>query len=433
LSQDMVRNLLKVTLAGAVVGFLGYCIYFDRKRRGDPEFRAKLAKRRRARALAAQKASMPVLPSMNDPRAIHKFFLEQIQQGENALSTGCIDEAVQHFAYAVVVCGQPTQLLQVLQQSLSPGVFSKLVASLPEVRKVVTSTINPFEMFPGSGEFARSDQTPFEVEPLNRAHTLLVRSLWQQLKAAFPEGFESLSYVDVGLRCRLSREDILLIKRFVENKPEFPIPSTDSVNEIFSRFIEPVPEETEPFSFEIRYEYALIFVPFLIYIVCRKVGAIITTTMAIIVFAAYELYVQAIAKRHALLSRLPSVPDHCLPYSKQSFMSRFFFWKSSRSSEDECIEYFKLIMTSPFAELRPDRIILSVLGDFARTVASTAGASVGEFYYKLNSWAPFFIAFPLTVVSMWLLVRLVTSQRKPKPSKSRKLNKNRSVLPLKQE
>lgn len=93
---------------------------------------------RRARALAAQKASMPVLPSMNDPRAIHKFFLEQIQQGENALSTGCIDEAVQHFAYAVVVCGQPTQLLQVLQQSLSPGVFSKLVASLPEVRKVVT-------------------------------------------------------------------------------------------------------------------------------------------------------------------------------------------------------------------------------------------------------------------------------------------------------
>lgn len=79
---------------------------------------------------------MPDLPSMNDRRAIHKFFLEQIQRGENALSTGCIDEAVQHFAYAVVVCGQPTQLLQVLQQSLSPGVFSKLVASLPEVRKV---------------------------------------------------------------------------------------------------------------------------------------------------------------------------------------------------------------------------------------------------------------------------------------------------------
>ncbi|KAL5108844.1 hypothetical protein TcWFU_004384 [Taenia crassiceps] len=142
MDTHMVRNLLKVTLAGAVVGFLGYCIYFDRKRRGDPEFRTKLAKRRQARALAAQKAAMAVLPSMDDPRAVHRFFLEQIQQGENALSTGCIDEAVRHFAYAVVVCGQPTQLLQVLQQSLSPGVFSKLVASLPEVRKLVLDANN---------------------------------------------------------------------------------------------------------------------------------------------------------------------------------------------------------------------------------------------------------------------------------------------------
>ncbi|KAL5109361.1 hypothetical protein TcWFU_008720 [Taenia crassiceps] len=211
-------------------------------------------------------------------------------------------------------------------------------------------------MFPGPGKLVSSDQTSSKVEPLNRAHTLLVRSLWQQLQAAFPEGFESLSFVDVGLRCRLSREDILLIKRFVENKSEFPVPSTDSINEIFSRFMEPVLEKTEPFPPEVSYEYALAFAPFLIYLVYRKVGAIITTTMAIIVFAAYELYIQAIAKRHALLSRLPSIPDHCLPYSKPSFMSRLFSWKSSQSYEDECIEYFKLTMTSPFAELRPDRI-----------------------------------------------------------------------------
>lgn len=74
---------------------------------------------------------------MKDPRAIHRFFLDQIQKGEVALSAGEVEEAVNHFSYAVVVCGQPTQLLQVLQQSLSPPVFSKLVSSLPGTREVV--------------------------------------------------------------------------------------------------------------------------------------------------------------------------------------------------------------------------------------------------------------------------------------------------------
>lgn len=79
---------------------------------------------------------MPQLPPLNDPRAIHKFFLDQISAGESALATGSVDEAVTHFAYAIVVCGQPTHLLQVLQSSLSPFVFSKVVSALPEVRQV---------------------------------------------------------------------------------------------------------------------------------------------------------------------------------------------------------------------------------------------------------------------------------------------------------
>ncbi|VDN10303.1 unnamed protein product [Dibothriocephalus latus] len=139
----MVATLVKYAIAGIGVGFLTYCVYFDRKRRSDPQFRIKLMQRRRERELSAKKQSMPALPPLNDPKAIHRFFLEQIQQGEVALSTGAIDEAVQSFALAVVVCGQPTQLLQVLQQSLSPPVFSKLVSALPAVRKMVLSTSLP--------------------------------------------------------------------------------------------------------------------------------------------------------------------------------------------------------------------------------------------------------------------------------------------------
>ncbi|VDM16877.1 unnamed protein product [Hydatigera taeniaeformis] len=443
----MVKNLLKVTLFGAVVGFIGYCVYFDRKRRSDPEFRTKLAKRRRARALAAQRASVPALPAMNDPRAVHTFFLEQIQQGENALSSGCTDEAVRHFAYAVVVCGQPTQLLQVLQHSLSPAIFSKLVASLPEIRKISLRTfflvclctlsrsdkINPFEMFPNHGTGDGSHQALHKPEPIGSPHTLLVRSLWQQLKAALPEGFEALSSVDVTLRCKLSKGDILLIKRFVENNSEFPVPSTDSINEIFSRFMEPVYETDYHHSFVFSYEYLFALVPFLIYFICRKIGAILTTAVGILSFAAYELYIQAIAKRHALLSRLPSIPDDCLPYSQRSLMHRLSSWIPFRRSRDECVEYFKLTMTSPFAELRPDRIILSVLGDFMEFIASTFGASLGQFYHKLNLWVPFYIALPLTVLCVFLLCRMPTSARRPRPAKSRKLNKNKPPLALKQE
>lgn len=91
---------------------------------------------RKERALAAHRASMPQLPSFNDPRAVHRFFLDQISAGESALAIGNIDEAVTHFAYAIVVCGQPTHLLQVLQSSLSPSIFSKVVGALPEVRQV---------------------------------------------------------------------------------------------------------------------------------------------------------------------------------------------------------------------------------------------------------------------------------------------------------
>nr|CDS21506.1 expressed protein [Echinococcus granulosus] len=288
-------------------------------------------------------------------------------------------------------------------------------------------------MFPGSDKFGRPDKKPLEPGPLNRAHTLLVRSLWQQLQAAFPEGFESLTSVDVGFRCKLRKEDILLIKRFVEKNPEFPIPSADSVNEIFSRFIEPIPEENEAFSLQIPFEYAFAFSPFLIYLVYRKVGAIITTAMAIFFFGGYEVYIKAIAKRHALISRLPSVPDHCLPYSKQSFVSRFFSWKSSRSSEDECIEYFKLTMTPPYAELRPDRIFLLVVGDFVETISSTAGASLGQFYYVLNSWVPFYAALPLAFLFIWLLIRVASSPRKLKTSKNKRISKHKEALPLKQK
>ncbi len=42
--------------------FLGYCIYFDRKRRSAPDFKAKLRERRRMAAKKASASRGPALP-----------------------------------------------------------------------------------------------------------------------------------------------------------------------------------------------------------------------------------------------------------------------------------------------------------------------------------------------------------------------------------
>lgn len=49
---------------------------------------------------------------------IFRFFLQEIQAGEALISSGDIEQGVTHLANAVVVCGQPTQLLQVGIQCL---------------------------------------------------------------------------------------------------------------------------------------------------------------------------------------------------------------------------------------------------------------------------------------------------------------------------
>ena len=50
-----------VTGLGAAA-FISYCLYFDRKRRSAPDFRAKLKERRRMAAKKASSSRGPALP-----------------------------------------------------------------------------------------------------------------------------------------------------------------------------------------------------------------------------------------------------------------------------------------------------------------------------------------------------------------------------------
>ncbi|XP_029633341.2 mitochondrial import receptor subunit TOM20 homolog [Octopus sinensis] len=126
------KSPLGIAAAGVGICFLGYCIYFDHKRRSDPLFKQKLRERRRKQRQNAKKGPTP-LPAMNSPLEMQKFFLQEVHNGEELLAQGDINGGIEHLSNAVAVCGQPHQLLQVLQQTLPAHVFQKLLEQLPIV------------------------------------------------------------------------------------------------------------------------------------------------------------------------------------------------------------------------------------------------------------------------------------------------------------
>ncbi|KAK9881424.1 hypothetical protein WA026_016312 [Henosepilachna vigintioctopunctata] len=135
--MEMISPKAALGIAAGVCGtlFLGYCIYFDQKRHNDPEFKKKLRERRRVKKSAGGggKRTNTVFPDMKDHEAVQKFFLQEIQLGEELLAAGDLENGVDHLGNAVAVCGQPNDLLQVLQQTLQPQVFHLLIQRLPAV------------------------------------------------------------------------------------------------------------------------------------------------------------------------------------------------------------------------------------------------------------------------------------------------------------
>lgn len=71
------------------------------------------------------------MPDVTDSQAMQAYFLQEVQTGEAKLALGMEDAGVEHLVNAVSVCGQPHQLLQVLQQTLPAPIFQKLIAALP--------------------------------------------------------------------------------------------------------------------------------------------------------------------------------------------------------------------------------------------------------------------------------------------------------------
>uniref|UniRef100_A0A6G1SCW0 Mitochondrial import receptor subunit TOM20 B n=1 Tax=Aceria tosichella TaxID=561515 RepID=A0A6G1SCW0_9ACAR len=130
------------TIGGAcAAGFVAYCLYFDHKRRKAPDYRERV-KERRERIKRAQQQDDIELPPENDREAIEKFFVKEIELGEESIQKGDIDMAVKHFSYGVIFCPQPQNLLKYMREALPTSAYTKLVENLPIANQRVKETYN---------------------------------------------------------------------------------------------------------------------------------------------------------------------------------------------------------------------------------------------------------------------------------------------------
>eukprot|EP00127_Corallochytrium_limacisporum_P006659 Clim_evm38s232 gene=Clim_evmTU38s232 len=110
-------------VAVGVAAFVGYAIYFDSKRRSDPEYKQKVAEKRRQRKLAdearakreaeeaeAQKAAQAAQggpggmqpPSNEEAERIQQFLMEGFKKGDELLAANKVEDAVTHYIDFIV-------------------------------------------------------------------------------------------------------------------------------------------------------------------------------------------------------------------------------------------------------------------------------------------------------------------------------------------
>nr|XP_034996989.1 TOMM20-like protein 1 [Zootoca vivipara] len=125
------RALLPWLLAGACgLAVLGYCLYFDHRRRSAPDFKRRLREKRRKECEKAKEHDAE-LREMKDTAKLQEFFLEEIQLGQVWLARGEHKKSIEHLANAIAVCTHPNQLMHVLKQTLPPHIFEMLLHNIP--------------------------------------------------------------------------------------------------------------------------------------------------------------------------------------------------------------------------------------------------------------------------------------------------------------
>lgn len=141
LPAALFRPMTFLGLGLGALMFLGYCVYFDRKRRSDPNYRRLVHERRHRQRLQTMRRHVadrePVAMALdpNDQAALELYFLSEMKTGEELISQGRLDAGLTHLANAIALCAQPAKLLEILQATFPECIFRPLVAKLLEMRQ----------------------------------------------------------------------------------------------------------------------------------------------------------------------------------------------------------------------------------------------------------------------------------------------------------
>lgn len=147
--------LVTASVATAVTGVLAYAVYFDYKRRSEPEFRRSLRRNERHRArvekedqkaqsqLQRQKIRLAVQAAIEDgfprdPSEREMYFMEQVSKGEvlSADPNTTFDAALA-FYKALKVYPSPGDLIGIYDQTVSKQVLdilAELIAADPTLK-----------------------------------------------------------------------------------------------------------------------------------------------------------------------------------------------------------------------------------------------------------------------------------------------------------
>ncbi|KRZ66724.1 Mitochondrial import receptor subunit TOM20 -like protein B [Trichinella papuae] len=134
-------------LAGAL--FVAYCIYFDRKRRQDPQYKKKVAEKRKKQTEMTKKKNKIKLPT--NPLEMQAFVSYHAQLLEECASRNKYEEAAEHLAYIFACSGESGQMQDMVRYMFPPIVMQQMESKLPAVREELYSVL-------GSNTFAAANK-----------------------------------------------------------------------------------------------------------------------------------------------------------------------------------------------------------------------------------------------------------------------------------
>ncbi|KAJ6658044.1 hypothetical protein lerEdw1_001703 [Lerista edwardsae] len=126
--------LLWLLAAAGGLAFLAL-LFLDWKRRSAPDFAQRLREKRKKEHEKTEDHDTKFL-ELKDSAGVQEYFLRELQLGERCLERGHHKKSIEHLTNAIAVCTEPSQLMEVYEQTLPPQVFEMLARRIQYVTEV---------------------------------------------------------------------------------------------------------------------------------------------------------------------------------------------------------------------------------------------------------------------------------------------------------